>query len=1064
AFSVANSPITGSGTFSVTGAGNSSQVVLGDGTLGPLPTGTVTGTGTTNYLSKFTGSSAIGDSLVFDNGTNVGVGTASPTEKLTVEGRVHVNEGTVNRSVQLRNDGLYISRTADGAYLSRVVGRSNGNQIDLRGQTAINLLISSNLALRVHQSRNIGIGTGSATPGGRLHVRGSGTTSATTSLLVQNSATAERLKLTDNGVLTLAGLYKMDASTGGAGDLRFYHGSGGGWSFNWYTNNIHRVRINDTGLGINTTAPTQKLHVGGNARITGAIYDSNNEPGTSGQVLSSTATGTDWVSLSEIQGVDGTGTANYVAKWSDSDTVTDSLIFDNGTNVGIGTTSPGEKLHIASTTTPTLKIEDTTNNSTIEVAAGNFDSTIDTSGRLFINGSTTLAVSSSAVGVGVSSPTLAKLQVKGSGSTSSSTALLIQNSATTNMLKVDNDGRAYFYESTEPEHLRIIGSKVFGSRSSGASYANSIDFGTNSMDIKARSNISQLINGVSKLIVSENYIKLDENTSIGTGANSSVRLQVKGSGATSSTSSLLIQNSATTELFRVRDDGNVGIGTTSPGRTLDVAGRGRFIDSTSTVDILSSIYVPLLISNTGGYAHARINGFEIGGNTTATNEGYIKTADNSRKLLLDTNGWRFISTNTELMRLTSSGNVGIGTTSPAQKLHINGNFLLENNNEIRQKDSGGTQRTIIELDSSNDLNIGGSYSGALKFIGGGSYTEQMRIHDDGNVGIGTTSPNDKLDIVHTTSNLLGLNYGTNQLRFAVDNRSHIKWAGSSGTFYLSGRGNGLFIGSTSSDASARLHVKGSGTTSSTDALLIENSAGTDLFTVRDDGSVYALGSGAVATNTAFGKEAFKSNTTGSLNVAIGAEALELNTTGQENTAVGFQAMENNLTGSDNTALGFKALENNTANENTAVGHESLQDNTTGTFNTAVGSKSLQNNTGSFNTAFGAYTLNTNTTGTNNVAVGINSLRLNTTGGSNTAVGREASYNNTTGGSNTSIGYQASMNNATGSSNTAIGRDSLRNNTASNNTAVGYSAAKNNTSGVNLTALGVKALQANTTGN
>lgn len=83
AFSVANSPITSSGTLSVTGAGTSSQVVLGDGTLGPLPTGTVTGTGTTNYLSKFTGSSAIGDSLVFDNGTNVGIGTTSPTAGIT---------------------------------------------------------------------------------------------------------------------------------------------------------------------------------------------------------------------------------------------------------------------------------------------------------------------------------------------------------------------------------------------------------------------------------------------------------------------------------------------------------------------------------------------------------------------------------------------------------------------------------------------------------------------------------------------------------------------------------------------------------------------------------------------------------------------------------------------------------------------------------------------------------------------------------------------------------------------------------------------------------------------
>jgi hypothetical protein len=38
--------------------------------------------------------------------------------------------------------------------------------------------------------------------------------------------------------------------------------------------------------------------------------------------------------------VDGNGTTNYISKWSDANTLTDSVIFDNGTNVGIGTTSP----------------------------------------------------------------------------------------------------------------------------------------------------------------------------------------------------------------------------------------------------------------------------------------------------------------------------------------------------------------------------------------------------------------------------------------------------------------------------------------------------------------------------------------------------------------------------------------------------------------------------------------------------------------------------------------------------------------------------------------------------
>lgn len=56
----------------------------------------VSGSGTTNYLSKWTSSSALGNSLVFDNGTSVGVNTASPsaTYKLDVSGATRILDGT----------------------------------------------------------------------------------------------------------------------------------------------------------------------------------------------------------------------------------------------------------------------------------------------------------------------------------------------------------------------------------------------------------------------------------------------------------------------------------------------------------------------------------------------------------------------------------------------------------------------------------------------------------------------------------------------------------------------------------------------------------------------------------------------------------------------------------------------------------------------------------------------------------------------------------------------------------------------------------------------------------
>ena len=54
-----------------------------------------------------------------------------------------------------------------------------------------------------------------------------------------------------------------------------------------------------------------------------------------------------WEEVTASSGtVDGTGTTNYVAKWQDSDTIEDSVIYDDGTNVGIGTSSPTTKLDV----------------------------------------------------------------------------------------------------------------------------------------------------------------------------------------------------------------------------------------------------------------------------------------------------------------------------------------------------------------------------------------------------------------------------------------------------------------------------------------------------------------------------------------------------------------------------------------------------------------------------------------------------------------------------------------------------------------------------------------------
>lgn len=56
----------------------------------------ITGVGTAGYLAKWTGTSAINSSLIYDNGTNIGIGTATPSEKLTVIGNIKIDNGAAD--------------------------------------------------------------------------------------------------------------------------------------------------------------------------------------------------------------------------------------------------------------------------------------------------------------------------------------------------------------------------------------------------------------------------------------------------------------------------------------------------------------------------------------------------------------------------------------------------------------------------------------------------------------------------------------------------------------------------------------------------------------------------------------------------------------------------------------------------------------------------------------------------------------------------------------------------------------------------------------------------------
>jgi len=116
----------------------------------------------------------------------------------------------------------------------------------------------------------------------------------------------------------------------------------------------------------------------------------------------------------------------------------------------------------------------------------------------------------------------------------------------------------------------------------------------------------------------------------------------------------------------------------------------------------------------------------------------------------------------------------------------------------------------------------------------------------------------------------------------------------------------------------------------------------------------------------------------------------------------------------------------TGSYNTSLGYNSLYDNTCGSNNTASGYFSLNSNTsGSDNTSNGSHSLNSNTSGNYNTAIGVYSLGSNTTGEKNVANGCSSLYYNTVGSCNTANGYYSLLHNIEGSGNTANGYNAGR---------------------------------------
>lgn len=311
----------------------------------------------------------------------------------------------------------------------------------------------------------------------------------------------------------------------------------------------------------------------------------------------------------------------------------------------------------------------------------------------------------------------------------------------------------------------------------------------------------------------------------------------------------------------------------------------------------------------------------VGGATTFNTIAYTwPAADGSATNVLTTDGsgtlsWAAAGSSSlftdggATTRLTSTDNLGVGTTSTAFKLGIQGNALFSGNLNLANLTATGT---ITVTGSGTSTIAGGLDALALNII---STTASSTFANGINLSAGCFSIN---------GTCVGSGGGTIN-------------SGTTGQFpYYASDGTTLTATSTLFVSTASR--VGIGTTTPNNLIEVKN-----LINFDNAKNMTALGYQALnvnttgSSNTAIGYQALFSNTSGTENTALGRTTLYSNTTGRYNTALGFQALSNSTTGDSNTALGYQALASNIGGyQNTALGYQALSNSTTGLNNTAFG--------------------------------------------------------------------------------------------------------------------------------
>ena len=675
----------------------------------------------------------------------VGIGTVSPTEPLTVSKTASgsttqiaslVNPvGTANTGVRLWMSGT--NTTTRGTFID-AVAETTSNDHSLRFGTSASSSTPTE-RMRITSGGNVGIGTTSPTyklqVAGKSYLSGgvqlnsgdridfgnsqqyiTGVNSTSLTLVTGNSATLTALDNGNVGIGTTSPGEKLDLAgtnvgvkINGTQSSRVYYNRSG--TYTWSTGlrsgdtKFHifdersgdRVVIDDTGnVGIGTTSPSYKLHVKGTVNGNVNIAVENASTGTNAYASyrfknNSISTAVMFLNGSNNSGYAGASSLNmYQGTNLPLGFVTNNLLRMTVTgagNVGIGTTSPSGILHVKGSTDDTVVYIDTNNNALGDSAKISFN---DRAQVGWIDAAVTLTDGGGNKDI--------KLKV-------ATGSVFVQTNNTTRLTVADG-GNVGIGTTSPGSKLTVNGSF-------------SADTGSFSNELTLSSNL-RLQNNITILNKAQSaYISFATRNTTG----SEVVMDLTNVGS--------INGGAAGPYLPL----SAGSGFPLTG---DLYFSGSHLISSNTAD--GSDNAQIIISGGGADGDTRGATVHLAGNENG-NGGLLQLRAGVGAI----SQIRSYTSGSERMRITSTGNVGIGTTLPSSKLHVKGDMVTIEDPSAGYKMELSADNNPVTIRSDN--RTGASY-GSMAFIAGnGSDANditRMTIDTSGNVGIGQTSPTAKL--------------------------------------------------------------------------------------------------------------------------------------------------------------------------------------------------------------------------------------------------------------------------------------------------------------------------------